>query len=97
MERATELTDPALRVEPGTNKILRCFQIALLCVQDNRADRPTMSDVLMMLKCDCLTLPVPMRPEDQWGPRGLSADDSDSVGHTCYSSAGWTSEELEGR
>jgi len=96
-ERAMELIDPALRVEPGTSKILRCFQIALLCVQDNRADRPTMSDVLMMLKCDCLTLPVPRRPEDQWGPRGLSADDSDSAGHTCYSSAGWTSEELEGR
>ena len=93
-----ELIDPALPVEPGTSKILRCFQIALLCVQDNRADRPTMSDVLMMLKCDCLTLPVPMRPEDQWGPRGLSADDSDLAGHTCcYSSAGWTSEELEGR
>jgi len=66
LERATELIDPALHVEPGTSKILRCFQIALLCVQENRADRPTMPDVLMMLKCDCLTLPVPRRPEDQW-------------------------------
>ncbi|PVH34579.1 hypothetical protein PAHAL_8G253400 [Panicum hallii] len=97
-ERATELIDPAL-VEPGTSKILRFFQIALLCVQDNRADRPTMSDVLMMLKCDCLTLPVPRRPDvyPQWPPRGLSADDGDSVGRRSYSSAGWTSEELEGR
>jgi len=97
LERATELIDPALHVEPGTSKILRCFQIALLCVQENRADRPTMPDVLMMLKCDCLTLPVPRRPEYPWGTRGSSADDSDSVGRTSYSSAGWTSEELEGR
>ncbi|CAN6382002.1 unnamed protein product [Urochloa humidicola] len=97
LEKATEVIDPSLCVEPGISKILRCFQIALLCVQDNRADRPTMSDVLMMLKCDCITLPVPRRPEDPWRPRVSPADDTHSSGRTSYSSAGWTCEELEDR
>lgn len=55
-----DLIDGSLRDDPQISKILRCLQIALLCVQLNRADRPTMSDVLMMLKCESMILPMPM-------------------------------------
>ena len=54
-----ELIDASLLEEPQISEILRCTQIAMLCVQSKRADRPTMSDVLMMLKCKSMVLPVP--------------------------------------
>jgi len=57
-----ELIDASLRNDPQINEILRCMHIALLCVQPDWADRPTMSDVLMMLKCQSIILPdVPTR------------------------------------
>ncbi|RCV39438.1 hypothetical protein SETIT_8G224800v2 [Setaria italica] len=62
--RARELMDASLRDEPRISEILRCMQIALLCVQFDRADRPSMSDVLMMLKCEGMALPVPRAPSD---------------------------------
>ena len=57
-----ELIDASLHDEPQMNSILRCIQIALLCVQQNWADRPTMADVLLMLRCEAMTLPVPGHP-----------------------------------
>ncbi|CAM0150367.1 unnamed protein product [Urochloa decumbens] len=57
--RARELIDASLHDEPRINEILRCMHIALLCVELEQADRPTMSDVLMMLKCESMALPVP--------------------------------------
>lgn len=57
--RAMDLIDGSLRDDPRMSKILRCLQIALLCVQQTRVDRPTMSDVLMMLKCESMILPMP--------------------------------------
>lgn len=57
--RAMELIDASLLEEPQIREILRCTQIAMLCVQSKQADRPTMSDVLMMLKCKSMVLPVP--------------------------------------
>jgi interleukin-1 receptor-associated kinase 1 len=74
--RATELIDPSLHVEPGRSKILQCIHVALLGAQDNRADMPTMSDVLMMLKSD-ITWPLPRRPEDPWRPSVSPADRTD--------------------
>ena len=38
---------------------LRCINIALLCVQESAADRPTMSDVVAMLSNESATLPYP--------------------------------------
>ncbi|TVU23634.1 hypothetical protein EJB05_26010 [Eragrostis curvula] len=60
--RSMELIDPLLHDEPRISDILRCIQIALLCVQDKPECRPTMSDVLIMLKCESMTLPVPRPP-----------------------------------
>jgi len=36
--------------------------VALLCVQDNAADRPTMSDIVSMLSSETAVLPTPKQP-----------------------------------
>jgi hypothetical protein len=41
---------------------MRCINIALLCVQENAADRPTMSDVVAMLSSESMSLPEPKHP-----------------------------------
>lgn len=43
-------------------EMMRCINIALLCVQENASDRPTMSDVVMMLNSETMTLPEPKHP-----------------------------------
>lgn len=42
--------------------IMRNIHIALLCVQENVADRPTMSAVVLMLSSFSLSLPMPSGP-----------------------------------
>ncbi|KAG5622823.1 hypothetical protein H5410_008041 [Solanum commersonii] len=42
--------------------IMRCIHIALLCVQENIGDRPTMAAVVLMLSSLSLSLPVPSGP-----------------------------------
>ncbi|KAK1683516.1 hypothetical protein QYE76_044364 [Lolium multiflorum] len=48
--------------EPQTAQIIRCIHVALLCIQDCPAHRPTMSDVLLMLRSESLCLPAPSVP-----------------------------------
>ncbi|KAF3451641.1 hypothetical protein FNV43_RR07736 [Rhamnella rubrinervis] len=55
------LVDPSMRAGSGRD-IMRCIHIALLCVQENSADRPTMNSVVVMLNSNSLTLPIPSRP-----------------------------------
>jgi hypothetical protein len=45
-----------------TLEIMRCINIALLCVQENAADRPTMSDVVAMISSTSMVLPEPKHP-----------------------------------
>jgi hypothetical protein len=40
----------------------RCINIALLCVQENAVDRPTMGDVVSMLSNETMILDVPKQP-----------------------------------
>ncbi|KAH6764906.1 hypothetical protein C2S51_016155 [Perilla frutescens var. frutescens] len=43
-------------------EMLRCIHIALLCVQQNPDDRPTMAGVVLMLNSFSLSLPFPSEP-----------------------------------
>ncbi|KAL6647493.1 hypothetical protein ACP70R_000695 [Stipagrostis hirtigluma subsp. patula] len=38
-----------------TPEMMKCINIALLCVQENAADRPTMPDVVAMLRSKSMT------------------------------------------
>lgn len=89
-----ELIDPSLRGDPQISKIVRCLQIALLCIQPRRVDRPTMSDVVMMLNCESMILPAlpasVSRDNHGAGDESSSGDASETAGDA----AGYTSEEL---
>ncbi|XP_031399119.1 cysteine-rich receptor-like protein kinase 10 isoform X2 [Punica granatum] len=57
-----KLVDPALGNSYATNKVIKCFHIGLLCVQDDPEDRPTMDSVILMLSSESTSLPLPQRP-----------------------------------
>ncbi|XP_059635969.1 cysteine-rich receptor-like protein kinase 10 [Cornus florida] len=61
-ERELELIDPLLTESCPTEEVVRCIHIALLCVQENPADRPTMSSVVVLLGSESITLPEPTQP-----------------------------------
>lgn len=44
------------------SELLKCINIALLCVQENAADRPNMWDVTTMLSTEGARLPEPNHP-----------------------------------
>ncbi|KAG5224945.1 G-type lectin S-receptor serine/threonine-protein kinase [Salix suchowensis] len=61
-DKALDLMDETLHESCNTNEFLRCLNAALLCVQDDPADRPTMSNVVVMLSSESANLPVPKKP-----------------------------------
>ena len=58
-DKNSDIMDPTLEETCSTSELVRCVQVALLCVQENAADRPTMSDVVSMLGSDVSILPEP--------------------------------------
>ncbi|KAF7836274.1 Cysteine-rich receptor-like protein kinase 10 [Senna tora] len=54
--------DPVLEDTYVASEVLKCIHIGLLCVQEDAADRPTMSLVVVMLASDTMTLPNPKNP-----------------------------------
>lgn len=54
--------DPKLQSEASYPIVKRYINVALLCVQENAADRPTMSEVISMLTNEFVNLPSPQQP-----------------------------------
>lgn len=50
-----------MRVNP-INEITKLIQIGLLCVQENAANRPTMSSILVWFCSETITIPLPKAP-----------------------------------
>ncbi|XP_026425318.1 putative receptor-like protein kinase At4g00960 [Papaver somniferum] len=60
---AIEILDPTLKDTYSRNEVVRCIHVALLCVQENIADRPTMPTVIHMLNSYSATDPaLPLSP-----------------------------------
>nr|XP_023924913.1 putative receptor-like protein kinase At4g00960 isoform X2 [Quercus suber] len=57
-----EFVDPLLMVSGQTIEVLKCMHIGLLCVQEDPADRPTMTSVVVLLGDDSVALPQPKHP-----------------------------------
>ncbi|XP_027356831.1 cysteine-rich receptor-like protein kinase 10 [Abrus precatorius] len=57
-----ELIDPVLENSCIASEVRKCIHIGLLCVQEDAADRPTMSTVVVMLASDTMALPRPNQP-----------------------------------
>ncbi|CAK9153292.1 unnamed protein product [Ilex paraguariensis] len=60
-DRALELKDPSMG-DSSSSTLLRYINIGLLCVQENRNDRPTMSNVVSMISNELSPLPRPKHP-----------------------------------
>lgn len=58
-----ELVDACLEDSIVESLVLRCIQVALICVQNLTKDRPTMSLVNFMLTNEEASLPLPKVPE----------------------------------
>lgn len=54
--------DPTLDDSFSSCKLTRCLQVALLCVQENRLDRPSMLKISSMLKNENAPIATPKRP-----------------------------------
>ena len=54
--------DPSLDDTFSSCKLIKCLQIALLCVQENPSDRPSMLEVSSMLKNKTAIVTIPRRP-----------------------------------
>ncbi|KAG6755862.1 hypothetical protein POTOM_039270 [Populus tomentosa] len=77
-----KLMDPMLEKSSVATEVLRCIHIGLLCVQEDPADRPTMSSVLHMLASDTIALPIPKQPAFSIG-RFVSMEGQSSNQKVC--------------
>ncbi|XP_058179978.1 cysteine-rich receptor-like protein kinase 10 [Rhododendron vialii] len=59
--KCVEFMDPSLDDTDSSCKLVRCMQIALLCVQENPADRPSMLELSSMLKNETAAMNTPKR------------------------------------
>nr|BAJ95884.1 predicted protein [Hordeum vulgare subsp. vulgare] len=60
--KCIDLVDASLVSDSHSAKIMRCMNIALLCVQENAVDRPTMGDIVSMLSNETMILAEPKQP-----------------------------------
>uniref|UniRef100_M4F2C4 Uncharacterized protein n=1 Tax=Brassica campestris TaxID=3711 RepID=M4F2C4_BRACM len=60
-ESPLKLVDPAMGESYQNDEAFRCIHIALLCIQEDPADRPMLPAVILMLT-DSITIPVPRTP-----------------------------------
>ncbi|XP_044488839.1 cysteine-rich receptor-like protein kinase 10 [Mangifera indica] len=60
--KAMEFMDETLDDTSLSCKLTRCLHIALLCVQENPMDRPSMLEVFFMLKTEMSDMMIPKRP-----------------------------------
>ncbi|KAK6917402.1 PAN/Apple domain [Dillenia turbinata] len=59
--KALEIVDSSLKESCPSQEIERCIHVGLLCVQECAADRPMMSEAILMLESD-MSLPCPKEP-----------------------------------
>ena len=87
------MIDPAMKENYDSCEVIRCIHIGLLCVQENHADRPTMSTIFHMLTNASITLHMPQPPGFVFGVRSKSnlleersqSGPSISISITCVS------------
>lgn len=62
--RGLELIDSSMRSDPCISPLqaVRCIHVGLLCVQEIMNERPTMSEVVIMLSNETAPIPLPKKP-----------------------------------
>ncbi|KAH0657187.1 hypothetical protein KY285_032069 [Solanum tuberosum] len=61
-DSALEMMDQTIVESCDESEVLKCVNVALLCVQEDPAERPVMSNVVFMLGGESITLPRPNQP-----------------------------------
>ncbi|KAF7849774.1 hypothetical protein BT93_L0293 [Corymbia citriodora subsp. variegata] len=61
-DKCMEFIDPSLDDSSSSCKLMRCMQMALLCVQEKPGDRPSMLEVSSMLKNESSAVNFPKKP-----------------------------------
>jgi hypothetical protein len=56
----TDIIDPS--IDWPTNEIIQYIHIGLLCVQEDLKARPRMSEIVIMLGCNTVSLQAPSKP-----------------------------------
>lgn len=59
--------DPSLTESCSVTEVRKCIHIGLLCVQEDPAERPSMTDVVVLIESGCKSLPEPKRPMTKMG------------------------------
>nr|GMD86340.1 cysteine-rich receptor-like protein kinase 25 [Ipomoea batatas]GMD86344.1 cysteine-rich receptor-like protein kinase 25 [Ipomoea batatas] len=60
--KALDMVDQSLGGLYSRNEVIQCIHVGLLCVQEEVEDRPTMANVVLMLKCYSATRNTPKPP-----------------------------------
>ncbi|KAI7987711.1 G-type lectin S-receptor-like serine/threonine-protein kinase [Camellia lanceoleosa] len=60
--RGLEIIDHLIVETCSTSEVMHYIQVSFLCVQENAADRPTISDVVSMLSNEIIAIPAPKQP-----------------------------------
>ncbi|KAJ4876292.1 putative cysteine-rich receptor-like protein kinase 35 [Raphanus sativus] len=88
-----ELIDPTIGESYQNSEAIKCIHIALLCVQEDPADRPLLPAIIVMLTSSTATLPVPRSPGFCLPSRHeLDADGLESTQSTSRSITGSTND-----
>ncbi|XP_059450907.1 G-type lectin S-receptor-like serine/threonine-protein kinase At4g03230 [Corylus avellana] len=77
--KVLDLMDQTLREVCKADQFVKYVNIALLCVQEDPNDRPTMSDVVTMLDDEAAVVPTPKPPEFVGQIGGLANEASFSI------------------
>jgi len=75
-----EIMDSILEKTCVVSEVLNCIHIALLCVQEDPINRPTMSTIVVMLASDTMTLPKPKQPAFSVGRKDQTLVSAGSYG-----------------
>ncbi|CAN1161130.1 G-type lectin S-receptor-like serine/threonine-protein kinase At4g03230 [Linum perenne] len=78
-EKAMEVMDQSLSETCVANEFMRCVNVALLCVQEDPNDRPTMASIMSMLGSETTSLSRPKEPAFSTRRQNPSATGSSSV------------------
>ncbi|KAF9588230.1 hypothetical protein IFM89_008630 [Coptis chinensis] len=81
--KGLELRDESMSDTSSPYEVLKCIQIALLCVQEHAEDRPTISSVLLMLGSETPVLAQPKEPGFSLGRTPNGAHSSSIDQETC--------------
>ncbi|XP_057999105.1 G-type lectin S-receptor-like serine/threonine-protein kinase CES101 [Hevea brasiliensis] len=99
-EDALEILDPTMSDSAPRDQVLRCINVALLCVEHSPFDRPNMAEVLSMLSNEVQQLPMPKQPAFYVGTtttNATMASTSGERGGQTYSANGLSLTDMAGR